>query len=234
MIKVGVISYLNSMPFVYGLKSIKMSKSINLFSSYPAEIADQLREGELDIALVPVVILNDLKDVSIISDYCIGSENTVDTVCLYSHVPIHKIKSISLDYQSRTSVELLKLLLRDYWEISPVLYNSSKESQHNIKDDQASLVIGDRAFDLNGKYAYVYDLAEYWNKMTQMPFVFACWVSKTKLDKAFQKEFNIALKYGIDNIDDAIFEKQTLYSNINYKDYLNKKISYNPRLMILE
>ena len=227
MIKVGVISYLNSMPFVYGLKSIKMSKSINLFSSYPAQIADQLRERELDIALVPVVILNDLKDVSIISDYCIGSENTVDTVCLYSHVPIHEIKSISLDYQSRTSVELLKLLLRDYWKISPVLYNSSKESQYNIKDDQASLVIGDRAFDLNGKYTYVYDLAEYWNKMTQMPFVFACWVSRTKLDRAFQKEFNIALKYGIDNIDDAIFEKQTLYSNINYKDYLNKKISYN-------
>lgn len=81
--------------------------------------------------------------------------------------------------------------------------------------------------DLNGKYTYVYDLAEYWNKMTQMPFVFACWVSKTKLDKAFQKEFNIALKYVIDNIDDAIFKKQTLYSNINYKDYLNKKISYN-------
>ena len=152
MIKVGVISYLNSMPFVYGLKSIKMSKSINLFSSYPAEIADRLRERELDIALVPVVVLNDLKDVSIITDFCIGSENTVDTVCLYSHVPIHEIKSISLDYQSRTSVELLKLLLRDYWKISPVLYNSSKESQYNIKDDQASLVIGDRAFDLNGKY----------------------------------------------------------------------------------
>ena len=227
MIKVGVISYLNSIPFVYGLKSIKMSKSINFVSSYPAEIADQLRKRELDIALVPVVVLNDLKDVSIISDFCIGSENTVDTVCLYSHVPIHKIKSISLDYQSRTSVELLKLLLRDYWKISPVLYNSSKESQYNIKDDQASLVIGDRAFDLNGKYAYVYDLAEYWNKMTQMPFVFACWVSRTKLDRAFQKEFNIALKYGIDNIDDAIFEKQTLYSNVNYKDYLNKKISYN-------
>lgn len=63
--------------------------------------------------------------------------------------------------------------------------------------------------------------------LNSMPFVFACWVSKTNLDRAFQKEFNIALKYGIDNIDDAIFEKQTLYSNVNYKDYLNKKISYN-------
>ena len=227
MIKVGVISYLNSMPFVYGLKSIKMSKSINLFSSYPSEIADQLRERELDIALVPVVVLNDLKDVSIITDFCIGSENTVDTVCLYSHVPIHEIKSISLDYQSRTSVELLKLLLRDYWKISPVLYNSSKESQYNIKDDQASLVIGDRAFDLNGKYAYIYDLAESWNTMTGMPFVFACWVSRINLDSIFQKEFNVALKYGVDNIDNAIFQEQISSSNINYKDYLNKKISYD-------
>ena len=121
MIKVGVISYLNSMPFVYGLKSIKMSKSIDLSSSYPAEIADQLRERELDIALVPVVVLNDLKDIIIISDYCIGSENTVDTVCLYSHVPIHEIKSISLDYQSRTSVELLKLTFKNSPRISLAL-----------------------------------------------------------------------------------------------------------------
>ena len=227
MIKVGVISYLNSMPFIYGLQSGLISKSIEISLSYPAKIADQLRKGELDIALVPVVVLNDQKNISIISDFCIGAENTVDSVCLYSHVPINEIKSITLDYQSRTSVELLKLLLRDYWNISPILYNSSKEYPFNIKGNQASLVIGDRAFDLNSKYSYVYDLAEYWSKMTKMPFVFACWVSRIKLDKAFQKEFNIALKYGIDNIDDAIFEKQTLYSNINYKDYLNKKISYN-------
>ena len=145
MIKVGVISYLNSMPFVYGLQSVLISKSIEIFISYPSQIADQLQKGELDIALVPIVVLNDQKNISIISDFCIGAENTVDSVCLYSHVPINEIKSITLDYQSRTSVELLKLLLRDYWKISPILYNSSKESQYNIKDDQASLVIGDRA-----------------------------------------------------------------------------------------
>ena len=63
--------------------------------------------------------------------------------------------------------------------------------------------------------------------MTGMPFVFACWVSRINLDSIFQKEFNVALKYGVDNIDNAIFQEQISSSNINYKDYLNKKISYD-------
>ena len=57
--------------------------------------------------------------------------------------------------------------------------------------------------------------------------VFACWVSRINLDSIFQKEFNVALKYGVDNIDNAIFQEQISSSNINYKDYLNKKISYD-------
>jgi chorismate dehydratase len=63
--------------------------------------------------------------------------------------------------------------------------------------------------------------------MTGMPFVFACWVSRINLDSIFQKEFNVALKYGIDNIDNAIFQEQISSAKINYKDYLNKKISYD-------
>ena len=121
--KISVISYLNSIPFVYGLNCSTISKSLNLQLDYPSVCADKLINNVVDIGLVPVVILKDYPSFKIISKYCIGANGDVDTVCLFSNVPIHDIKKIYLDYQSRTSVELLKILCREYWKITPFLNN---------------------------------------------------------------------------------------------------------------
>ena len=79
------------------------------------------------------------------------------------------IRSIELDYQSRTSIELLIILLRDYWRVNPKLIYSDIGFEQNISGNKAGLVIGDRAFDLNKKYKYVYDLSLSWKKMTGLP-----------------------------------------------------------------
>ena len=110
MIKVAAISYLNSIPFIYGLENSNVYSDIILSKDYPSRVADSLLNDEVDIALAPIVVLNELKDYNVISEFCIGAESSVDSVCLYSHIPIEEIKTILLDYQSRTSVELLKLL----------------------------------------------------------------------------------------------------------------------------
>jgi chorismate dehydratase len=227
MIKVSVISYLNSLPFIYGLKQSNLFKEINLSVAYPSKVAEQAINNTVDIALVPVVVLNQLESYEIITDYCIGSESSVDSVCLYSFVPINEINTIYLDYQSRTSVELLKLLLRDYWNLSPKLNLLHTNESFKIKGRNAALVIGDRSFVLKGKYPYVYDLAEIWNTMTKLPFVFACWISTRRLPVRIISEFNEALGYGVDNISQAIQAGSLQDKGINYEDYLNKKISYN-------
>jgi len=226
MIKIAVISYLNSLPFVYGLKQSNLFQEISLSIEYPSKIAERVINNTADIALVPVVVLNQLKNYEIISDYCIGAESSVDSVCLYSFVPIDKIDTIYLDYQSRTSVELLKLLLKDYWKLDPKLNILDSDEDFKIKGRSAALVIGDRSFVLKGKYPYVYDLAEIWNKMTKLPFVFACWISTRKLPNRIVSEFNEALKNGVTNISQAIQSEALQDDQINYEDYLNKKISY--------
>ncbi len=110
--KVSAVSYLNTIPFIYGLKQSKLIEIIDLYLDYPAICADKLISREVDIALIPVVAIPQLENAYIISDYCIWSDGEVDTVCLYSDVPIQEIESIALDYQSRTSVALLKILLK--------------------------------------------------------------------------------------------------------------------------
>jgi chorismate dehydratase len=227
MIKISAISYLNSIPFIYGLRNSQISKIIDLQLDYPANCAKKIISGDVQLALAPVAIIPNLKESYIISDYCIGAKGAVDTVCLYSDVPIDKIDSIFLDYQSKTSVELLKILLREYWKFHPKLITSNKGFEGKINSENAALVIGDRAFDLNKKHQYVYDLSAIWYEMTGFPFVFAAWVSNIKLSDSFVNQFTRALCMGVNNIDLAIENESVI--NLNNKcqsDYINSKISY--------
>ena len=227
MIKVSAVSYLNTIPFIYGLKNSPIFNQIELSLDFPALCADKLLNNQVDIGLVPVAVIPKLQHPHIISDYCIGANGAVDTVCLYSDVPISEIESIALDYQSHTSVELLKILLREYWYLNPELKNAEIGFEDSIKGKHAALVIGDRAFALNTKHTYTYDLSAIWKQLTGLSFVFATWVAYRELPKDFIVSFNIALEHGLQNMDKAINLEGINYPNCNNpSDYLNNKISY--------
>ena len=228
MLKISAVSYLNTVPFIHGLKQSELIHSISLQLDYPSICADKLINGIVDLALVPVAVIPKLLQAHIISDYCIGANGAVDTVCLYSDVPITEIESIALDYQSRTSVALLKILLKEYWQLNPELKKADVGFEENIKGKHAALVIGDRAFALNDKHAYIYDLSAIWKEMTGLPFVFAAWVANKKLPQDFIIAFNKALEKGLIDIDTALVFEGANYPNCtNPEDYLNNKISYN-------
>jgi chorismate dehydratase len=228
MLKISAVSYLNTIPFIHGLKQSELIKIINLQLDYPSICAEKLINGNVDLALVPVAVIPKLKEAHIISDYCIGANGAVDTVCLYSDVPVEEIESIALDYQSRTSVALLRVLLKEYWQLNPKFINAVVGFEENIKGNHAALVIGDRAFALNTKHAYIYDLSAIWKEMTGFPFVFAAWVANTKLPQDFIISFNKALEKGLSNIDKALALEGDSYPNCeNPEDYLNNKISYS-------
>ena len=228
MIKITAVSYLNTLPFIYGLKHSRLRDTIDLDLDYPAACAEKLINGDVDLALVPVVVIPSLKEAHIISNYCIGANGSVDTVCLYSDVPIDRIANIFLDYQSQTSVALLKILLKEYWKLDPDFKNTKAGFEKEITARNAALVIGDRAFDLNKKHQYVYDLAAIWKEMTGLPFVFAAWVANRKLPQDFIISFNKSLAYGLVNIHNALTEEA---SNYRYcedpQGYLSNKISYS-------
>ena len=183
--------------------------------------------NQIDIGMDPEVVIPKLQHPHIISDYCIGANGAVDTVCLYSDVPISKIESIALDYQSHTSVELIKILLREYWHLNPELKNAEIGFEDSIKGKHAALIIGDKAFSANKKHKYVYDLSAIWKQMTGLPFVFAAWVANMKLPQDFITDFNKALGKGLSDIDKALVLEGDNYPNCeNPEDYLNNKISY--------
>ena len=64
--KVSAVSYLNTVPFIYGLKSSKIYEDIELQLNYPSACAKKLINDEVDIALVPVVILKSYPSLSFV------------------------------------------------------------------------------------------------------------------------------------------------------------------------
>ncbi len=227
-IKISAVSYLNTLPFIYGIEHSPLIDEIELSRDYPSLCAKRLINKEVQLGLIPVAEISKIQDPQIVSKYCIGAEGKVNTVALFSNCPMEDIHTIMLDYQSRTSVNLLKILLRDYWKKDIQLVATEAGYEKKIISNTAGLVIGDRVFSLAGQYLFQYDLSEIWLKHTGLPFVFAAWVSNCRLPESFIHAFNAALKYGLDHRNRVIeqFKKDQPDSQVNIEQYLMQDIRY--------
>jgi chorismate dehydratase len=223
-IKVGAVSYLNTKPLMYCIYHGIKIEGMEVVEEYPSKIAAMLLSDEIDVGLVPVAIIPKLKEHYIITEYCIGAEQEVASVCLFSEVPLDQIKKVILDYQSRTSIALAKILIENFWKLPVVFEEAGENFRDEIKGSTAAVVIGDRAFEQRTISTYKFDLAEAWIKFAGLPFVFAAWVANKKLPEDFVAAFNEANKKGLQNIDAVIAENVSPYYDL--KKYYTENISY--------
>ena len=219
------MSYFNTKPLIYGLQQGMMKDRIELVMDHPANIAKALLMNEIDIGLVPVAILPEMKEYHLVTNYCIGCDGAVGSVCIFSEVPLEKVETILLDHQSRTSVALAKILLREFWKINPVFKEGSVDIIDEIRGTTAAVVIGDRALNQLTAFPYIYDLGLAWKQYSGLPFIFAAWVSNKILTPDLISDFNNANKYGIEHLDD---ELQNLhFTGFDLKAYYTQYISYD-------
>ena len=220
------VSYLNTKPLLYGLLRSPVQDELFMDLAIPSECARRLVAGEADIALVPVAVIPELPDARIISDYCIGADGKVDTVCIYSEVPIERVERLYLDHHSRTSRMLTQLLLEEYWQTDPELIDATEGYINNIGGTTAGLVIGDRTIGLDRRFPYVYDLAEVWKQHTGLPFVFAAWVTTKPLDEGFIQRFNRALREGMEHLPELQLLLSSPDPSFDLVEYFTHSISY--------
>jgi chorismate dehydratase len=223
---VSIVNYYNTTPFLYGINHSGFKSQINLELDIPSVCAQKLKSKQVEIGLVPVAILPELKSYQIITDYCIGAIGKVDSVKLFSERPLEELTHVLLDYQSKTSVTLVQVLNKHFWKKNIQFINASEGFENQITGTTGAVIIGDRTFGLVS-HPYQYDLSEEWQNFTGLPFVFACWVSNVPLEENFINEFNNALSYGVNHIEESIIEKPNHALGDKALDYLKNKISYN-------
>lgn len=225
---ISLVSYLNTKPFLYGIENSKIAEHCALQLDIPAVSGRKILQNEVDIALAPVAVLDTLQDARIITDFCIGANRKVHTVSLFSNVPVEKIETIYLDTHSLTSVQLLRILLHEYWDVNCSLSGDFPADAPMIPDASALLAIGDKSFALQGNFRFQYDLAEAWHTLTGLPFVFAAWITRKDISKYHMNLLNEALQYGVEHISETIdILHSHLLSKAELHHYFTENISYN-------
>ncbi|WP_344825205.1 menaquinone biosynthesis protein [Rurimicrobium arvi] len=223
-IKVGAVSYLNTKPLLYGLSRPPVIDYIELSTAYPSQLARQLRDGEIDVALLPVAAMQEIPGAHIVSDYGIAAEANVVSVAVFSQVPMAEIEEVILDYQSRTSVRLTRLLFEEHWKKPVRFIPASENFIGEIRGNRAGVIIGDRALQQLPNFPYNYDLSKAWTELTGLPFVFAAWVANKPLPEDFIDRFNEANRMGLDHIDEIADQYAVPYYSL--KTYYNDNICY--------
>jgi len=219
--KVSAINYTNTKPFLLGLQQLD---ELELQLDYPSKIAENLIQNKAQIGIIPLAeYLRNKNQLQIISDYGIACNGEVKTVALLSNLPLPEIQNIVLDYQSRTSVELCKILCKHFWNIQPTF--SALKVQDNIEQLESVVIIGDRVFEYENKFKYKYDLGLEWKKFTGLPFVFAVWVTNATFDNAFIEKFNAALSLGINDLN-LVFKAFDIEDKV-LQNYLLNDIKFN-------
>jgi chorismate dehydratase len=224
--RIGAVSYLNTRPLLLGMEQSPFKERIDLVKSYPAQIAQALLDDTIDIGLVPVAIMPLLKNPQIVSKYVIGAEREVASVALFSQVPMDQIEKVYLDYQSRTSVALAKILLKQHWKKEVEFLIATEGYINEISGKTAGIIIGDRALASLNHFEHIYDLGLAWKAHTGLPFVFAAWVANKPIPSEFMEAFDVANGYGLTHLDEVIALIPTSEQVYDLHKYYTENISY--------
>ncbi len=202
MARIGTVGYLNARPLSDRIDIDRHS----LLLAHPAEVARQLDDGEVDVALVPVAAALADGDNHIVPGVCIGADGPVASVLLVAEVPPEQWTRVVLDGVSRTSAVLARLLLGHGPLASRVAADleivdaTPGTAMQTAEGTVAGLVIGDAARLVPERLTHRLDLAELWKDWTGLPFVFAVWAGRADLDPAVVTHLSDAGRAGIEAI----------------------------------
>lgn len=228
--RISAVRYANTYPFIYGLTESGFDRKAIIETDHPSDCAAKLISGRSDLGLIPVAAIPLLEESFITGDYCIGADGKVRTVQIMSNSSFDNVEKVFLDYRSMTSVNLVKVLAKNFWKRDLEWINASKDFDFkSVKRNEAVVLIGDQCFELENRYLYRIDLAEEWKNFTGLPFVFACWVANKPLPVEFTDDFNRALSLGVENLDKVAerFGESGAITGTELRVYLTKNIDYS-------
>ena len=178
VIRIGSVSYLNAKPLIYGLDS---ATNIRLVLDVPAGLIDGLRTNQFDVALLPIIDVQRLENVRVLTSGGIGCDGPTLTVRIFSKVPVEKIDVLACDTHSHSSVALARVLLAEAYDRRPDFIDFNHDHPRGTfgGKPQAILLIGDKVVCEEPQgFEHQIDLGEAWKKLTGLPFVFAAWVAR--------------------------------------------------------
>jgi chorismate dehydratase len=168
-LRIGSVPYLNAKPLIEGLDGVVLD--------VPSRLTATFRRGELDVALLPSYEAARNSELAIVPGICVGSPGPVDSVLIFSRVPVEECRTVALDTSSLTSTALARILFSERWGTEPVFTGCPPDVDPRRAGSDAVLLIGDPAMRAPRDGLTVTDVASAWREWTGLPFPFALWTA---------------------------------------------------------
>ncbi len=219
VLRVALVEFLNAVPLYYALKKGLVENNFEFVSGVPSRCAQLLYEKRVDISNASIVEYVNSDDYRILRDGCISTKERVKSVVFFLYKPLNKIKKVKLDRNSRTSNVLAKVLFKYKYKLSVDFVFEG--------DADCELVIGDRALRRLKNKSDTIDLAREWHELTNLPFVFAAWITNKNLPEEIIEKFIEAKRLGKGLLKDICGDYIHVTDKKECIDYLSKNISYD-------
>jgi len=206
---VCAVSYLNTVPLVWGMlhsHDQKLRSTFDVRFALPSVCAEQLKSGEADIGIVPVIEMA-RQGLDYFRGVGIACHGPVRTILLISKVPFGQIQTLATDAGSRSSVMLSRVILAEKYGVSPKVISRPANLAAMLTESDAALIIGDAALELDpAKLPFeTLDLGQVWNEMTGLPMVFAVWSGRKEvMQERYEQAFVESCRYGLEHMDDIV------------------------------
>jgi chorismate dehydratase len=207
-VRIGAVSYLNTVPLVYGMRRGLGADRVELSFSVPAGLSDRMRDGLLDVALLPVIELARMPELELVPGLGIVTRGPSRSVLLVARRPLDAIERVGLDPESRTSNALVQVLFAEVWGGRPRFDTAPTDLTEALDGFDAVVRIGDKAlFEPLPSGVETHDLGGVWTAVTGLPFVFAAWAARPGvIDRELYRILHDSRREGVKNLDRIVDE----------------------------
>jgi len=189
-----------------------------------------LAKGVVEVALVPAIEYQRIRDLVVVPGVCVGSREKVRSVNLVSKLEdLKDIRRVALDESSRTSATLVKIIFREFLGFEPQWVSAAPDLERMLQENDAALIIGDPGMTFSRQGFRIFDLAELWRKYTGLGFVFAMWmIGPAASESAREIDFVAVCQEGLARKDEIIDFYQPLLGlpRDELQTYLSENLSF--------
>ncbi len=157
-------------------RPLRNAAEVHLVPDAVAVNAVNLRSHRLDAALLgPLDYARDGSEYFIPRGVAISSRASNGSVAIHMREGVRKISSLAVDPSSNSEIVLAKIILKEEFDIEPVLVPLIGPLEAMLQKADAALLTGDQALRESLRRREALDLVESWVSLTGLPYVFAVW-----------------------------------------------------------
>ncbi|MDF2962503.1 MAG: transporter substrate-binding protein [Paenibacillus sp.] len=177
-VRIGRIDFTNVWPLFYYFPLERFQGAVEIITQVPTQLNSAMARGEIDIGPISSFSYGEhVNDYLLLPDMSVSAYNQVQSILLFHRRPLNELSgaSIALPTTSATSVNLLKIILRRFYEAEPVYHYAAPVLKDMLRSADAALLIGDHAIreSWTDTGLMVTDLATEWNRLTGQWMSFA-------------------------------------------------------------